>query len=239
MPFKESTSTTTSSSVRTSNVQTGAKQFQTTSTTRRKLTRGETAGGLLTTVGQFGMITITLITLSISTALNQFDKDDLEAFLPNYDIQNSYVDVDNPLEHYNYQPFGEDVIDNILGWIIPLSVVGQTVNSFWTNTINFTGFLGVDVNQLGDFIDTFGIDRYNDLSRFIASNAEVYVQLTQPERDWIEDNQLTYSYVENLRFNEEKFHLIYIDIFGFYGPEDYWYWFFTEPSVLTMIELGY
>jgi hypothetical protein len=240
MPFKESTSTTTSSSVRTSNVQTGAKQYQTTSTTRRKLTRGEVATGLLSTSTQLGMIGITIITLILTQPVNQFNKQDLISFTPNYGVNNEYIAVENPLEHYNYQQFGEGVIDRLWAWIQPIEQLGRSVNGMFETLMDLVMGEPLSNSTLGAFDETFGNDRQYQLyliSRETGSNARVFDAMTTAEKNWIVDNNLTTTGEEAL-FGFTRFHLIYWDSLELFGGGIKWW--FTEPTVIDIaIQEGY
>jgi hypothetical protein len=234
MPFKESTSTTTSSSVQTSNVQTGAKQYQTTSTTRRKLTRGEVATGLLSTSTQLGMIGITIITLILTQPVNQFNKQDLISFTPNYGVNNQYIGVENPLEHYNYQQFGEGVIDRLWAWIQPIEQLGRSVNGMFETLMDLVMGEPLSNSTLGAFDEEFGNDRQYQLyliSRNTGSNASVFDAMTTAEKNWIVDNNLTTTGEEAL-FGFTRFHLIYWDSLELFGGG--FKWWFTEPTVIDI-----
>jgi hypothetical protein len=245
MPFKETTSTTTTSSGRETIKGPIKGQSRTKvasiSTTRRELTRGETAGGLLTTIGQFGMITITLITISISTALNKFDINDLETMTPNYNQINTYIPIENPLETINYQVYGEDVIDNILGWITPLSEFGTLALGWYDNLYrNITNPFGPPVYE-GGFNDVFGDERWAQIiymARIGKLPPDIYDYLTTTERDWVVDNADHFTTQETAFFDKSYFNLLYFDSYELFGGG--FKWFFTIPSVLDIaIQEGY
>jgi hypothetical protein len=226
MAIKETTSTTLTTRVKS----TDNRTQQTTNITRRKLTRGETAGGLLTGVSQISMIGITLITLSISTASLQFSKEDLISLTPNYQQNNVYNAVENPLEHYNYQVYGEDVVDNIMNWIYPLEQTGQAINTFWQTLMSFIG--GQDIVDVieGDFADTFGSDRFHYLVSISRYNVSVYMRLTELEKDWVEDNADNFNLVEQNLFGNTKFYFfMYDELYEIFRV------FYTEPTIVDMI----
>jgi hypothetical protein len=234
MPFKETKSTTTTSSARETIKGPTKGQSRTKvasiSTTRRKLSRGETAGGLLTGVSQITMIGITLITLSISTAALQFSREDLISLTPNYGVNNEYVGVENPLDHYNYQVYGEDVVDNIMNWIYPLEQTGQAINTFWQTLMEVIG--GTDIVDVieGDFADTFGSPRFHYLVSISRYNVSVYMRLTELEKDWVEDNADNLNYVEENLFGNTKFHFfMYDELYEIYRV------FYTEPTIIDMV----
>ena len=231
MAMKETTSTTLTTRVKS----TDNRTQQTTNITRRKLTRGETAGGLITTVGQFGMITITLITISISTALNKFDVNDLEAMTPNYNQINTYIPIEDPLETINYQVYGEDVIDNILGWITPLSEFGTLALGWYDNLVrNITNPFAPPVYE-GGFNDVFGDERWAQIiymDRIGKLPPDIYEYLTTTERDWIVDNADDFTIQEIAFFSTSSFSLLYLDSYELFGGG--LKWFFTIPSVLDI-----
>ena len=86
-------SITTSSSIGVdSKGKTFSKSSKTTSqtTSKRKMTRGETAGGLLTALGQIQMIGITIFSISIGSTITQFTTSDLIETAPNYQVVNDF-----------------------------------------------------------------------------------------------------------------------------------------------------
>jgi hypothetical protein len=244
MPFKQNTSSSLTASERVD--QDGVIRqsvSRSTTTTRRKMTRGETAGGLLTTIGQINMIGITIVVLVVTVPLSQFNKADLISFMPNYVTTNEYVDVDDPLTHYNYSQFGEGIFESIYNWIIPMEQLGTQFYGFWTGLMDLVT-LNLDAlseNTLGAFATQFGGERQYELyqiSRNSAQkNAAVFNALTNTERDWLVDNSLTVS-GEKALFDFTRFYLFYNDFYDLFGGGLKWW--FTEPSVIDIcIQEGY
>jgi hypothetical protein len=245
MPYKQNTNLniTTSSSIGVdSKGKTFSRSSKTTSETitRRKLTTGELSGGLLTTIGQIQMIGITIFVLIVSQPLNDFDKGDLEDFIPNYQINNQYVAVEDPLNHYNYQQFGEGVVDRLWAWVEPFEQLGIGIKGFWDSTIDFISGQPLSNSTLGDFAEEFGGERQYQLyliSRESGYNARVFDAMTTLERDWIVDNGVDTT-GEQALFDFSRFKLIYNDELNLFGGGIKWW--FTEPSVIDIaIQEGY
>ena len=177
-------SITTSSSIGVdSKGKTFSRSSKTTSqtTSKRKMTRGETAGGLLTALGQIQMIGITIFAISIGSTITQFTTSDLIETAPNYQVVNDFVPIDDPLNTINYVQYGEEVVTNIVGFVNTLSDIGLAAKLHWETLIdigesvpiqaalNFNKFVPLEDAQ--DYYDTLTTpqkDKY----------AEVYDSLT-------------------------------------------------------------
>jgi hypothetical protein len=196
--------------------------------------------GGLSTIGRLEIIAITILVIIMSQPLNDFDKGDLEDFIPNYQLNNQYVSVDDPLNHYNYQQFGEGVIQRLYDWSVPFEQVGIGIKGFWDTTIDFITGQPLSNSTLGNFSEEFGNDRQYQLyliSRETRSNAKVFEAMTTSERNWILDNTLTTTGEEAL-FDFSRFNLIYFDSLDLFGGGIKWW--FTEPSVIDIaIQEGY
>jgi hypothetical protein len=129
---------TTSSSVGVdAKGKTFSRSSKTTSETisRRKMTRGETAGGLLTGIFQIQMIAITILAISLGSTLTEFTTSDLVETNPNYQLTNDFVPIDDPLNTINYIQYGDDVFDRLHGFIIGFSDFGLLVKSYWDEVL--------------------------------------------------------------------------------------------------------
>jgi hypothetical protein len=266
MPTKNSQNlnVTTSSSV---GVDSKGKTFSRSSTTtsqtitKRRMTRGETAGGLLTTIGQLQMIGISIIVLAIGTSVAQFQLSDLVVTTPNYNVQNTYIPIDDPLNNVNYIQYGEEVFNRFFhedyGFIVQLGAVADIGNNIYSCFEDFEACLNrsedlqnqyqEEINNpaYGTFIDEFGSEDFL-LYSYMASQVygyqtpyAIYLEMSTLEREFIRDEQENLSAVEIAVFNDytpAKFYL-----FGFTNPlTDSYYWgYFVWPSIYEIIlELG-
>jgi len=218
MAVKQSTSIKT-----TTNLQTGSSQsFRTTYKT-------STPGSSL---ARIQMIGISIIVISIGTAVIQFDRDDLIAFNPNYNLINEYQAVEDPLTHYNYIPYGEDVLGSLIGFVEFLAPFGEFAQAGWTFLFSFSD---IETNApVGSFLDEFGSDRVLTLSQFRFSSLKAYYdELTPNEREWVRDNvdEPKSGSLEQGFYQTRWYLFVVID-----GTS---YFFFTEQSVYDyVIELG-
>jgi hypothetical protein len=233
MPNKQTTSFKT-----TTNLQTGQSQsFKTTYKTSTPTNIGQ---GGLSVFGRIQMIGITIVVLIVSQPLNDFDKGDLEDFIPNYQINNQYVSIEDPLNHYNYQQFGEGVVSRLWSWVEPFEQLGIAIKGFWDTTMDFINGQPLSNSTLGNFSEEFGNERQYQLyliSRETRSNAKVFEAMTTSERNWIIDNSLTTTGEQSL-FDFSRFNLIYFDSLDLFGGGIKWW--FTEPSVIDIaIQQGF
>jgi hypothetical protein len=262
MPNKNSQNTniTTSSSV---GVDAKGKTFSRSSTTtsqtitKRRMTRGETAGGLLTTIGQIQMIGITIIVLSIGSSVNEFTASDLVQTNPNYNVNNTYIPIDDPLNNVNYIQYGEKVVDNLFdedyGFIAQLGAiaeVGQNVlNCFqdlpscFQQSTNLQQQYLDEINNppVGTFIDEFGEETF--LVYYTATGTytgrqtpyAIYLLMSTEEREFVRDQQDNLSSVEKAIFNDYTLASFYL--FGFTNPlTGLYYWgYFVWPSIYEII----
>ena len=175
---------TTSSSIGVdSKGKTFSRSSKTTSQTisKRKMTRGETAGGLLTALGQIQMIGITIFAISIGSTISQFTTSDLIETAPNYQLVNEFVPIDDPLNTINYIQYGEEVVSNIIGFVDTLSDIGLAAKLHWETltsigdstpiqaALNFNIFVPLEDAQ--DYYDTLTTEQKDKY-------AEVYDSLT-------------------------------------------------------------
>jgi hypothetical protein len=253
MPYKQSQTSSRVVTTRTTKGNVSVSSFQTTA--KRKLTRGETAGGLLTTIGQLQMIGITIVVLSVGTAVGKFDIDDLIVTTPNYQVNNEYVPINDPLNTVDYITYGEDVFDKFFdidtGFIAVLNDYANTANTFITYITNPFNFLrnndAIRDDQLenpttNSFVDEFGVERFNEIEFLRTLNYnpyQLYEELTTLERTHIQ------NYLGSLMPIEQSIFVDYTPTkfypFGFTNPiTGLWQWgFYTYPSVYTFItELG-
>jgi hypothetical protein len=257
MPYKQ----TQSSSITTSTVGDKTRTTSSNTTSKRKLTRGQSAGGLLTTIGQIQMIGITMIVISIGSAVDQFTLTDLEQTTPNYNVQNTYIPINDPLNNINYQQYGAGVVDAFFhettGYIVNLNAIAEAgeniVSCFKDLSTCFNRSqdryqeFQEDVNnpQVGTFADEFGGSRLYELSFYASSTFgyspyQIYLEMTTAERTFVQDNLSDLSNTEISLFTEFRTAGFYF--FGFNNPfnNNAWQWgYFQWPTILnTIIELG-
>lgn len=229
--------TKTSSSVKTTtNLQTGSTQsFKTSYKTKTPTNIGK---GGLSQLGRAGAITITIISVSVGSAMFQYNVNDLTSITPNYNQTNTFIPIENPLETINYQQYGEDVIDNLMFFIEPLSAIGQTAFGFWDQVTRF--LFNPNVVQDGGFIDTFGQERFTYLfnlhqqsSNELGKTARIYLVLTETEKEFLKDvNTNIFINAENIIFTSTVFYIFYLDPYNLFGGPKY---FWTMPSVIDLI----
>jgi hypothetical protein len=266
MPTKNSQNlnVTTSSSV---GVDSKGKTFSRSSTTtsqtitKRRMTRGETVGGILTTIGQLQMVGISILVLSIGASVAQFEVTDLVVTTPNYNVQNTYIPIDDPLNNVDYIQYGEDVFNRFFhedyGFIIQLGKIADVGNNIVAcyedvdacftrqNELLDTYIEEINNPAVGTFIDEFGSTDFLQWNVLASSSGGyqtpyyIYELMTTSQREWVLDEQESLSSVEKLLFNNytpAKFYL-----FGFTNPlTDSYYWgYFVWPSIYEIIlELG-
>lgn len=148
-------STKTSSTLTTTtNLQTGQiKSFKTTSKTSSPTNIGK---GGLSAVGRLGMIAITILAVSVGSAVDQFTTSDLIQTNPNYQVNNDFIPIDDPLNTINYVEYGSEVFDNLKEFWQGFSDMGMKAKNLWDKIVTFfeadstetaTNFL-VDYNRL-------------------------------------------------------------------------------------------
>jgi hypothetical protein len=231
MAYKE----TQSSSITTTTIGSKTRTSSSTTTSKRRLTRGEASSGILTTIGQLQMIGISIFVISIGTAATQFSKTDLIAFTPNYTLTNTYQSVDNPLEHYNYIPYGQDVLYSLVGFVEFLEPFGRFAQDGWTFILRVVSPDITSTTQpTSSFFNTFGADRVLALSQMrFATLRDYYNELTSLERQWIKDNvdSTHYGSLEQGFYQTRWYLMVFID-----GRLEF---FYTEKSVYQYImDLG-
>jgi hypothetical protein len=130
MSLKQTTSFKT-----TTNLQTGkVKSFQTTYKTRTPTNIGK---GGLSALGRAGIIFITILAVSVGTATIQFTTIDLIETTPNYQVNNDFVPIDDPLNDINYIQYGEEVVDNVMVFVNGFAAVGEFAYAGVYTIINF------------------------------------------------------------------------------------------------------
>jgi hypothetical protein len=130
MAVKQTTSFKT-----TTNLQTGkVKSFQTTYKTSTPTNIGK---GGLTALGRAGIIFITILAISVGSATIQFTTTDLIDLTPNYQVQNDFIPINDPLNNINYIQYGEDVVDNVMAFVNGFSTVGEFAYAGVYTIINF------------------------------------------------------------------------------------------------------
>jgi hypothetical protein len=237
MQYKQ-TSSSTSKVYSTTQLSTNKKRVDITSTTSRKLSSSEQARYGLNRLGQISMIGISIIAVSVGVTISQFSVDDLTLIAPNYQVNNEFIPIDDPLD-IDYIQYGESVVDNLINFIQPLGDIGQVAFNFWNDVMKF--LFNPNVVQEGSFIDTFGAERfqyigsiYNSASNEIGKSAAVYSILTETEREFLEDvNTSLFVNAERLVFLNTVFYIYYIDFYGYFGGNK---WFWTMPNVITIAQ---
>jgi hypothetical protein len=182
---------TTSSSIGVdSKGKTFSRSSKTTSqtTSKRKMTRGETAGGLLTSLGQIQMIGITIFAISIGSTMSQFTTSDLIVTTPNYQVVNDFVPIDDPLNTVNYVQYGEEVVNNLHSFVLGFSDFGLLVKSYWDGVVSFfePEILDAAVMFLTDFNRLFKNleDSSNLYDAMSAGDKALYSQF-YPDIYWV------------------------------------------------------
>lgn len=173
MSTKTSTNISTTTNLRTGQI----TSFKTTSKTSSPTNVGK---GGLSAVGRLGMIAITILAVSVGSAVDQFSTSDLIETNPNYQVNNDFIPIEDPLNNINYVQYGSEVFDNIVAFTQGFSDMGMTAKNLWDKIVTFfeadstetaTNFL-VDYNRLLTNITT-AQDKYDLLS---ASDKVVYAQ---------------------------------------------------------------
>jgi hypothetical protein len=259
MPFKQNTSSSLTASERVD--QDGVIRqsiSRSTTITRRKMTRGETAGGLLTTIGQINMIGITILTLAVGSAVNDFDITDLQATNPNYNNTNTYIPIIDPLDNVDYQQYGSEVFGRFFGpsgFITLLSSLGTTAQNIANCLTDLPKcfeqsiILGdeyrdnLDNPVSGSFIDTFGSERFLLLSLYASTQMGqykttyyIYTQMTTAEREFVRD-ATTFMTIEKALFLD--YEPDYFLLFGFTDPytNTYKWGYYKFPNIKQNIVL--
>jgi hypothetical protein len=251
MPNKQTTSFKT-----TTNLQTGQSQsFKTTYKTSSPTNIGQ---GGLSAIGRLGMISITIVVLAIGTSVDDFTIEDLVETNPNYNVQNTYIPIDDPLNNVNYLQYGDEVFDRIFneqsGFIALLSDITDTATNVSSCLSDIPGCIGniffqneTDIDEINNpladtFTDTFGSERVFYLRSFYVLGYPdpyvIYQQLTTEEKEFILDYEGEYMDAEKtfmVDWSPTKFYF-----FGFNNPlnDGIWQWgYFAWPNLIDIVEL--
>ena len=137
---------------------------------------------------------------------------------------------------YDFRSYGEGWFDSIDDLITELGKTVTSVSNYFQGVIAlFSGTpLTSPTNPVGDFSDTFGDERQFYLELFHANsggdNYELYLELTEAEKEWVLDNVDEDVSNRELIFYSTAFFILFID------PVDgTWYWFYDSPSVYDWI----
>jgi hypothetical protein len=137
MPTKSTTSIKTTTNLNTGKI----KSFRTTYQTK---TSGNFGKSGLTQLGRAGTIFITILAISVGSAVSIFTLEDLNETTPNYQVINDFVPIDDPMTDINYLEYGDGVVDNLMDFINGFSAVGEfayagvyTVVRFFQNPVMF------------------------------------------------------------------------------------------------------
>jgi hypothetical protein len=262
MPYKQTKSSATINT--TDNIKGTKTSITRSRSTKTKQTRGQVAGGLLTTIGQLNMIAITILVIGVGSSVNQFTTSDLQQTNPNYKQTNTYIPYDDPLNNINYIQYGEGVFNRFFGpdsFTALLSKSVDTANNvltclsdlpecFFTNQLLKEQYDDEIQNPIsGTFIDTFGSARFYELSLRASSSAAtslttsvltpygIYLQMTTSERTFIRDYTGTYMDVEKTLFVNYTPLLFYL--FGFTNPftNQYQWGFYTWPNIVDTVSI--
>ena len=205
-------------------------------TTRDKTGREKTDTALDWT-DRITMIGITIFTLSVGSVIYQYTPTQLGSFMPNYNVVNSYIAIDDPLTHYDFKPFGEEVVGTIVGYVEFLSGFGNFAKNLYINFNNFLAFATGNYDPgTPTFATEFGGVRWADVSLYSTigenTNYDVYLYLTTEEKEYIVDmyGDPTLSDVELRIFYSKRFEFLFID-----PVTGDWYWFYESPSVYDWI----
>jgi len=154
--------------------------------------------GGLSSLGRAGIISITILAVAVGTATTQFTTTDLTETIPNYQVKNDFVPIDDPLNDINYLQYGEEVVDNIMAFVNGFSAVGEfayagvyTVINFFENPVMYVFNLEPDDPNLEVFnwyvklnrVTTFGdletaTEWFENLS---LGNQLLYIDTIYPE----------------------------------------------------------
>jgi hypothetical protein len=233
MSVKQTTSVKTTTNLNTGSI----KSFKTSYKTSSPTNIGK---GGLTALGRAGMITITIISVSVGSAMFQYNVNDLISITPNYNQHNVFIPIEDPLNTINYQQYGEDVISNLMLFIEPLSFIGQSAFNFWDNVMRL--FFNDAQVQEDSFIDTFGSERfleladyYNYTSHDYGKSISVYSALTEEEKDYLIDvNTNLFTSAERYVFLTTTFYVFYFDHYYLFDGNKF---FWTMPNVIDLIYL--
>lgn len=149
--------------------------------TRRKLSASEQAQGGLSNLARLEMIGITILTISIGTSVSQFTTSDLIEITPNYQTNNTYIPIEDPLETINYAQYGEEVFDNAYSWIQALSATGQWASAGVNTIVRFFENPVMSIFSLEDDPNLSVFNWYVKANRILTTieNAQAwYDQLT-------------------------------------------------------------
>ena len=167
-----------------------SRSSKTTSQTisKRNMTRGETAGGLLTALGQIQMIGITIFAISVGSTLNQFTTSDLIETTPNYQVINDFVPIEDPLNTINYVQYGEEVVNNLHSFVLGFSDFGLLVKGYWDEVVAFFEPEAVDkaVMMLTDFNRLFkNLEDATELYDALSAGDKVLYGQFYPDIYWV------------------------------------------------------
>lgn len=257
----QSTNTTMSSSV---GVDAKGKTFSRSSTTtsqtitQRRLTAREQAQGGLSTIVRFEMISITLLVIGLGTAVDDFTIADLVETNPNYNVNNTYISIDDPLNNVNYLQYGDEVFDRIFneqsGFIAVLNDLTEVASDVIECSSDLQACVGniffknqEDIDELttplpDTFTDTFGSERVFYLRTWYVLGGSkpytLYQQLTNDEKEFILDYTGDYMDAEKtfmVDWAPSKFYPL-----GFNNPFNYgiWQWgYFSWPNLIDTVEM--
>jgi hypothetical protein len=229
-----------------------------TTTEQRKRTLKEKAEGGLSSIVRFEMIAITLLVLGIGTAVDDFTIEDLVETNPNYNVNNTYIPIDDPLNNVDYLQYGDEVFDRIFneqsGFIALLSDITDTATNVSDCLSDIPGCIGniffkndEDIDEINNplsdtFTDTFGSERVFYLRSFYVLGYPdpyvIYQQLTTEEKEFILDYDGEYMEAEKtfmVDWSPSKFYF-----FGFSTPwnDGIWQWgYFAWPNLVDIVEL--
>jgi hypothetical protein len=246
------TKTNISTSTTNTTINTGGK-VKTSSITsetisKRKLSFREQAQGGLSSIARLEMIGITILSIAVGSSVSDFTTSDLIETNPNYQLTNTYVSIDDPLNNVNYQQYGTQVVGNLTAFLGALGGAGNLAKNLWDGITNFIGDSWIETT--GSFAAEFGearwIQVYDHYQKYYEEGSVqqlgyiYYEILTNDEKDFV-GNQLNhedFSPLEKQVFLSERWYLFYNDVYGLFGPIKTIYWWFTEPSVYYMINEG-
>jgi hypothetical protein len=204
------------------------------------------------------MIAITLLVIGIGTAVDDFGIEDLVETNPNYNVNNTYIPIDDPLNNVNYLQYGDEVFDRIFneqsGFIALLSDITDTATNVGECLSDIPSCIGnifskndTDIDEINNplpdtFTDTFGSERVFYLRTWYvlggATPYDIYQQLTTEEKEFIED--YTGEYMESEKTFMVDWSPSVFYFFGFINPfnDDAWQWgYFSWPNLIDTVDL--
>jgi hypothetical protein len=201
----------------------------------------------LATLGRLGAIGITIMAISIGSSYVNFGVSELVQNTPNYNVTNTYIPIDDPLNDIDYNVYGQPIIENIRSYLRNLEWFGGVANAMWRGIVIFFGG-EFDPPSYGEtttsFITEFGQTRFNELLAFWDNgfttpyhNWDVFQDLTEDEIEYLATTNPIYfgGYGEvSTGFTSNPYQYFThrpLKIFGTLPWNDEFVWWYNVPSI--------